>query len=70
MTLVLHACTASLHGTVHDAAGGAIAHARVAASAFGSTPGAGTEAGDDGGYDVCLSPGRVEILVPPTVMRR
>jgi len=27
VTLMLHACTASLHGTVRDAAGGAIAHA-------------------------------------------
>jgi hypothetical protein len=63
VTLMLHACTASLHGTVRDAAGGAIAHARVALSSLGSGPGAGTEAGDDGGYDLCLSPGSVEIVV-------
>jgi hypothetical protein len=63
VTLVLHACTASLHGTVRDAAGGAIAHARVAVSAFASMPGAGTEAGDDGSYDLCLAPGSVEIVV-------
>lgn len=63
VTLMLHPCTASLHGTVRDAAGGAIAHARVALSAFGDMPGTGTEAGDDGGYDLCLSPGAVEIDV-------
>jgi len=63
VTLMLHACTASLHGTVRDAVGGAIAHARVAAAAFGGMPGAGTEAGDDGSYEMCTSPGSVEVVV-------
>jgi class 3 adenylate cyclase len=63
VTLMLHACTASLHGIVRDAAGGEIAHARVAASADGIVPGAGSEAGDDGSYEMCVSPGTVDILV-------
>jgi hypothetical protein len=59
--LVLHACEAAIYGKVRDASGGAIAKAHVAwAAAFATV---GTDAGDDGNYDLCVPMGETEAFV-------
>jgi len=52
LRLVLHACDAALSGTVRDSSGGAIAKARVALPLGG-----GSEADDDGRYELCIPVG-------------
>ncbi len=54
LVLTLTNCTTSVSGTVRDAAGGPIARARIARDGI-----AGTEAGDDGHYRLCVPAGPV-----------
>jgi len=48
LRLDLHACDASIHGTIYDAAGGTIAKARVARLEDDGTPTAGSRRGRTG----------------------
>ncbi len=66
--LALHACEASLHGTVHDVAGGVVAKARIAwleQEQFTQEQfaGPGTEADDAGHYELCVPVGWVRVAV-------
>ena len=62
IVLVLHPCDASIHGTVRDVSGGAIAKARIS-RAFGDTIGVGVEAADDGTYELCVEVGTDQVVV-------
>lgn len=61
--LVLHACDASLRGTIRDAAGGIVPHARVALPLGTLGTSTGVEANDAGAYELCVpvGPGHVAI---------
>ena len=61
--LALHACDASIHGTIRDAGGGVISHARVALVLGGSGISGGTEADDLGAYELCVPVGWAEVVV-------
>jgi protocatechuate 3,4-dioxygenase beta subunit len=60
--LVLHACEASLHGTIRDAAGGVIPHARVALAEGELSTSAGAEADDGGKYELCVPVGAAIVI--------
>ncbi len=56
--VLLHACVASIYGTVRDAAGGVVPRARISWSYGMSTRGGiGVEAADDGTYELCTPVG-------------
>lgn len=68
LRLIVHACDAFLHGVVRDASGGVVGAARV----FASEPfnvdavtdeGPGTEAGEDGAYELCVPVGNSIVVV-------
>ncbi len=59
LRLVVHACDASIHGTIRDSSGGVIAKARVEL-AYG---GAGVDADDEGRYELCLPVGDNQIML-------
>ncbi len=63
LRLVLHACDASIHGTVRDTAGGVIAGALVVQGDGALSTSAGTEADDKGNYELCLPVGGAGVLV-------
>ena len=63
LRLILHACDASIHGVIHDAAGGVVPKARVSRKALGITPRAGAEADNDGTYELCVPVGGAELAV-------
>ncbi|MDX2089192.1 MAG: carboxypeptidase regulatory-like domain-containing protein [Kofleriaceae bacterium] len=56
LELVLRACDTWVTGTVRDASGGPIARARVRREGL-----AGVETDDAGGYELCVTPGQVEL---------
>jgi hypothetical protein len=57
LRLVLHACTASIHGTVTDASHGVIASARVSRGDGEVATGGGVETNADGTYELCAPEG-------------
>lgn len=57
LQLVLHACKASIHGTVFDSAGGAIAGARIVRTEWAVRSGAGVETDGSGSYELCVPAG-------------
>jgi Carboxypeptidase regulatory-like domain/PDZ domain len=62
LTLVVHACDASIHGTIHDNGGGVVAKARV--SQFdGEVPVGGAVADDRGAYELCVPVGASAVAV-------
>jgi len=63
LELALDPCLAPLFGTVQDASGGAIAHARVRRLVEAELPGASAEADDEGHYKLCLPPGESFVQV-------
>ena len=63
LRLVLHACTASLRGTIRDDAGGVIPSARVARASMGITTSAGVDADDKGAYELCVPVGESSVSV-------
>jgi protocatechuate 3,4-dioxygenase beta subunit len=60
---VLHACDASIHGTIHDTAGGVIPGAVVSQSERVLTTSAGTEANSKGDYELCVPVGGGGVVV-------
>ncbi len=54
LRLVMHACDASIYGTVRDSAGGVVPKARVSWNEYLMTASVGTDAGEDGGYELCV----------------
>jgi hypothetical protein len=63
LTLVLHPCLASIHGTVHDAAGGEIAGAALHRVEYSIITEVGVVADEHGAYELCVEPGRSEVSV-------
>jgi len=63
LRLALHACDASIHGTIRDSAGGVIPKARVVLGDGRLTTGAGAEADDAGTYELCVPVGGVGVVV-------
>jgi len=64
LTLMLHACSASLHGTIYDTAGGAIGGAVVSRLAQGVMPtGVAITADNDGNYELCVPAGGAGVSV-------
>lgn len=61
--LVLHACDASVFGTVRDVAGGVIPNARVAHSLNGELADLSTLTGADGNYELCIPAGNSSLQV-------
>lgn len=61
--LVLHPCDASLRGTIRDAAGGTVPHARIGLplAQVGTTGGA--EADDEGAYTLCVPVGWSRVAI-------
>lgn len=62
LKIMLHACDASLHGTIHDAGGGVVPKARVSRE-VGVRTGWGTEADDAGAYELCVPVGFSTVTV-------
>jgi hypothetical protein len=62
VALVLHACEASIHGVVRDAAGGPIGGARVARSQDTLLWGEGTDTDASGNYELCTVRQDVELV--------
>jgi hypothetical protein len=60
VTLVLHPCEATLHGTVRDAGGGVVPRARVSRE-YSSTS-AGADADDSGNYELCVPVGETTLV--------
>jgi protocatechuate 3,4-dioxygenase beta subunit len=54
LRLVMHACDASIYGTVRDSAGGVVPKARVSWNEYLMTASVGTDAGEDGSYELCI----------------
>jgi hypothetical protein len=63
LKLVMHACTASIHGTVFDMAEGAIGGATVVREERDLPVGTGVTADDKGGYELCVPPGSATVIV-------
>jgi len=62
LVLVLHACDASIHGTVRDVSGGVVPKARIS-RLHDDSIGAGVDASDDGTYELCVEVGFEQVLV-------
>ena len=60
MTLVVHTCEATIHGTVRDAGGGVVPRAHVSREL--SAASSGTDADDAGNYELCVPIGGETIL--------
>jgi hypothetical protein len=60
MTLVVHACEATIHGTVRDSGGGVVPRAHVSREL--SATSSGTDADDAGNYELCVPIGGETIL--------
>jgi hypothetical protein len=63
LRLVLHACDASIHGTIRDTAGGVVPGALVARGEGALTTNAGAEADDNGTYELCVPAGGAGVMV-------
>ena len=63
LRLIAHACDASLHGDVRDVSGGIVGRARLFVSPDFSGEGPGTDAGDDGAYELCVPFGDSGVIV-------
>jgi protocatechuate 3,4-dioxygenase beta subunit len=57
LSLTLHPCDASIHGTIHDVAGGVIPKAHVVRIEDEIAAGEGAEADIDGAYELCMPVG-------------
>jgi len=63
LRLVLHACDASIHGTIRDSAGGVIVGALVTLGARALRTTAGAEADVNGNYELCVPVGGAGVTV-------
>jgi len=63
LRLVMHPCTASIHGTIYDTVGGTIPHATVARTVWGADSGVAAEADDAGAYELCVDAGGDEVKI-------
>lgn len=64
LNLLLHPCTASIHGTIRDIGGGVIPGARVSRSSDGAlTTKAGAVADDKGEYELCVPAGGAGVML-------
>jgi len=63
LRLVLHACTASIHGTVLDSAGGPIGGAVLVRTENWVKSAAGVEADENGAYELCVPAGGAGVNV-------
>lgn len=63
LRLVMHPCDAAIHGTVYDAAGGAIGGASISRVEGMVVTKAGVEADDDGNYELCVPLGGASVTV-------
>lgn len=61
LRLLLHACDASIHGTIRDTAGGVIAGVRIARDQI--TGASGVESDRDGAYELCVPAGGSQVMV-------